>query len=119
MNIDKSNQLHPFYLIYLAKDGQVISNHLSVKNTLDILRLLCKGKSQAIPQAFDLFNEETDDGKNMETYSDLLNQAIESILDVKDQSAIDSLFTPGGTSALTNQIKGLEDFELLSFIVVN
>ncbi len=119
VNIDKSNQLHPFYLIYLAKDGQVISNHLSVKNTLDILRLLCKGTSQAIPQAFDLFNEETDDGKNMETYSDLLNQAIESILDVKDQSAIDSLFTPGGTSALTNQIKGLEDFELLSFIVIN
>ncbi|MBI9031145.1 DEAD/DEAH box helicase family protein [bacterium] len=118
VNIDKSNQLHPFYLVYLAKDGQVISNHLSVKNTLDILRLLCKGKSQAIPQAFELFNEETDDGKNMDKYSDLLNGAIQSILDVKDQSAIDSLFTAGGTSALTSQIKGLEDFELLTFIVV-
>lgn len=118
VNIDKTNQLHPFYLIYLDENGQVISNHLSIKNTLDILRLISKGKAEAIPSVFELFNEQTEDGKDMSAYSELLNQAVKSILDVKDESAIDSLFSPGGTRALTTNIKGLEDFELLTFFVI-
>jgi len=118
INIDKTNQLHPFYLVYIKADGSVLSNHLNVKNTLDILRTLCKGKSEPIKEVYELFNDETDDGKNMRPYSDLLNKSIEAILDAKDESDVDSLFSAGGTTALMNTIKGLEDFELLAFVVV-
>lgn len=118
VNIDRSNQLHPFYLIYLNEEGEVISNHLQVKDTLDIVRLICKGHPEPIPEVFELFNEQTDDGKSMSFYSDLLNQAVESIVEVKDEGAIDSLFGAGGTTALTDTIKGLDDFELLTFIVI-
>jgi hypothetical protein len=54
----------------------------------------------------------------MERYSKLLNKSIEGILNVKDESDIESLFSTGGTTALMNNIKGLEDFELLAFVVV-
>ena len=54
----------------------------------------------------------------MVKYSDLLNKSIESVLHVKDESDVDSLFTSGGTTALMNNIKGLEDFELLTFVVI-
>jgi hypothetical protein len=54
----------------------------------------------------------------MDKYSDLLNKSIESILNVKEESDIDSLFSPGGTTALMNNIKGLEDFELIAFMVI-
>jgi len=118
INIDKTNQLHPFYLVYITRDGKVASNHLNVKNTLDILRSLCKGNSEAIKDVYELFNDETDDGKNMVKYSELLNKSIESVLHVKDESDVDSLFTAGGTTALMNNIKGLEDFELLTFVVI-
>lgn len=118
INIDKTNQLHPFYLVYIKTDGSVLSNHLNVKNTLDILRTLCKGKDEAIKEVYELFNEETDDGKDMRRYSELLNKSIESILNVKDESDVDSLFSAGGTTALMNTTKGLEDFELLSFVVL-
>ncbi|WP_341883869.1 helicase-related protein [Synechococcus sp. UW140] len=118
INIDKTNQLHPFYLVYIKDNGSIRSNHLNIKNTLDILRTLCKGKSEPIKEAFELFNEETDDGKEMKRYSELLNKSIQSILNVKDESDVESLFSPGGTSALLNTIKGLEDFELLAFVVV-
>ena len=47
-----------------------------------------------------------------------LNKSIESVLHVKDESDVDSLFTSGGTTALMNNIKGLEDFELLTFVVI-
>jgi superfamily II DNA or RNA helicase len=118
VNIDNTNQLHPFYLVYIGDDGEIISNHLEVKNTLDIIRIISKGKSEPIKDAYEIFNDETDDGKKMEKYSELLNKAIESILNVKDESDIDSLFSEGGTTMLENNIKGLSDFELISFIVI-
>jgi hypothetical protein len=118
VNIENSNQLHPFYLVYIKEDGTVFSNHLSVKATLDALRSVCRGQTEPVPEVYELFNEETNDGKDMQKYSDLLNRTIESILNVKEESDIDSLFSEGGTSALLNNIRGLEDFELLTFFVI-
>ena len=104
--------------MYITAEGKIVSNHLNVKNTLDILRLLCKGNSEAIKDVYELFNDETNDGRNMEKYSGLLNKSIEAVLNVKDESDVDSLFSSGGTTALMNNIKGLEDFELLTFVVI-
>ena len=118
VNIDNMNQLHPFYLVYIKEDGTILSNHLSVKNTLDILRKLSKGQVEPIKEAYMNFNEKTDDGKNMKKYSELLNESIESIINIKEENDIDSLFRSGGTTMLKNDIKGLEDFELISFMVV-
>ncbi len=118
VNIDNTNQLHPFYLVYINSAGEVVSNHLNVKNTLDILRKISRGEKHPIREVYEAFNNETNEGKNMEKYSELLNRSIESILNVKDESDVESLFTPGGTTALLNNIKGLEDFELITFAVI-
>lgn len=118
VNIDNTNQLHPFYLIYIQENGEILSNHLNVKNTLDILRVLSKGKNQPIRKIYERFNQETEDGKKMDRYSALLGSGVESILNVKDESDVDSLFSSGGTTALMNNIKGLDDFELLAFMVI-
>ncbi|MCD8439953.1 helicase-related protein [Tenacibaculum finnmarkense] len=119
VNIDNNNQLHPFYLVYIKQNGNIISNHLNVKNTLDILRGIAKGNSEPITKMFQQFNTETKDGKNMKTYSNLLEKSIESIIEVKDESVIDSLFSKGGTTAnLSGNIKGLEDFDLITFLVI-
>ena len=40
------------------------------------------------------------------------------LMDVKEESDIDSLFSAGGTSALMSEIRGLDDFELICFLVV-
>lgn len=119
VNIDNTNQLHPFYLVHINKEAEVISNHLSVKNILDTIRYLCKGKEEPIPNAYEPFNEETKDGKNMGEYSALLNEAISSIIDTKDEDAMDSLLSGGGAAALfEEEINGLDDFELIAFIVI-
>lgn len=118
VNINSQNRLHPFYLVYINEDGEVITNHLDVKKTLDFLRVLCKGKDTAAKEAYELFNRETKDGKDMDKYSRLLEDTIRSIMDVKEESDIDSLFSSGGTTALLNTVKGLEDFELISFVVI-
>jgi hypothetical protein len=118
VNIDRTNQLHPFYLVYIREDGEVLSNHLNVKRTLDIVRAIARGESEPIPAVFEAFNRETDDGKDMRKYSDLLNRSVESVLATKDDGDVESLFSSGGTTALLNTIKGLEDFELIAFMVI-
>lgn len=118
VNIDRSNLLHPFYMVYLSHTGTVICDHLSPKKLLDKMRYACKDKTEPDKALCKQFNKETRDGKNMRHYSDLLQSAIESIITVKEESDIDSLFSVGETSALTYNIKGLDDFELICFLVV-
>lgn len=118
VNIDRSNLLHPFYMVYLSHNGTVICDHLSPKKLLDKMRYACKDKTEPDKTLCKQFNKETRDGKNMRHYSDLLQSAIESIITVKEESDIESLFSVGETSALTYNIKGLDDFELICFLVI-
>lgn len=118
VNIDKQNRLHPFYMVYIDNDGEVVCDHLSPKQMLDKMRFLCKGKDEPIPELYRQFNKETNDGKNMETFSRLLGDAISSIIEVKEESDIDSFLGGGQISFLFNEIKGLDDFELICFLVI-
>ena len=117
-NINNTNRLHPFYMVYIKEDGEIVCNHLQPKELLDKLRLACKGKSVPDKELCAYFNRKTKDGKDMKQYSALLSQAINSIIAVKEESDVDSLFSDGGTFALVNEISGLNDFELICFIIV-
>jgi len=118
VNIDNQNRLHPFYMVYIADDGEVVCDHLSPKEMLDKMRYLCKGKTAPLADLCRAFNQETRDGRDMGRLSELLSDAINSIIDIKEESDIDSLFKSGGTSALNTTITGLDDFELICFLVI-
>ena len=118
VNVDNRNRIHPFYMVYIAAGGEIICDYLNPKKLLDDVRLLCRGQSKPIVEVYERFNRETDDGRNMADMSELLSEAIKSIIDVKEESDIDSLFSAGGTSALMSAVSGLDDFELICFLVV-
>lgn len=119
VNIDNQNRMHPFYMVYISNEGDVVCNHLSPKNMLDTMRFLCKGKTEPIKELCSQFNKETRDGKNMSALSKLLGKAISSIIEVKEESDIDTFLNGGKVSFLSkNKIKGLDDFELICFLVI-
>lgn len=118
VNIDSLNRIHPFYMVYIGLDGEIVCDYLNPKKLLDDMRLLCRGKSEPMAEVYTKFNKETDDGRNMSEMSALLSEAINSIIDTKEESDIDSLFKSGGTSALLSEVKGIDDFELVTFLVV-
>ncbi|MDR2814135.1 MAG: DEAD/DEAH box helicase family protein [Prevotellaceae bacterium] len=118
MNIDKQNRLHPFYMVYMSESGDTITNHLNPKALLNKLRLACKGKDKPLKSLVARFNRETNDGKNMAKYSELLGKAVHSIMTVTEERDIDSLFSAGETTALAGKVKGLNDFELIDFLVI-
>ena len=118
INIDNRNRIHPFYMVYIGDDGEIVCDYLNPKKLLDTMRLLCRGKSEPVKELCRQFNLETDDGKKMGNVSILLSEAINSIIDTKEESDIDSLFRSGGTTALLSAVSGLDDFELICFFVV-
>ncbi|WP_284446738.1 helicase-related protein [Fluviibacter phosphoraccumulans] len=118
VNVSQHNRLHPYYLVYINRDGEVIHDHTEVKRLLDLVRSCCKGQAQPIPDACRLFNKETADGRKMQVYSDLLGKTIRSMIEVKEEKDLESLFSGGKTTALVNTIAGLDDFELITFLVI-
>lgn len=118
VNIDHSNLLHPFYMVYISHTGAVICDHLSPKKLLDKMRYACKDKTVPDMALCKQFNKETRDGKYMRHYSDLLQSAIESIVTVKEESDMDDFLNGVHGDLFAGEIKGLDDFELICFLVI-
>lgn len=118
VNIDRSNLLHPFYMVYISHTGTVICDHLSPKKLLDKMRYACKDKTEPDMTLCKQFNKETRDGKNMRHYSNLLQSVIESIIMVKEESDIDYFLNGVQGNLFSNEIRGLDDFELICFLVI-
>ncbi len=117
INPDKKNRLHPFYMVYMGTDGSVVCDHLNPKRLLDMMRYACKGKNEVYKDLCRRFNEETNDGRNMAAMSQLLSESINSIVDQKEQTELDD-FLNGKDSFSTIKTNGLDDFELVCFLVV-
>ncbi len=117
-DMDRKNRIHPYYLVYIGNDGELILNQFKVKEIFDILRLSCNGMDQPFLEVCERFNRATQDGRNMAHCSSLLSQSIRAMVEINEAVDIESLFTLGGTTALENRAQGLDDFELLAFIVI-
>ena len=118
VNINKQNRLHPFYLVYLKDNGEVKYNHLDVKSILDALRATSKGRAEPLAELCRSFNKETKDGAKMSKYNELLDQAVASIVEVKEENDLRSLFKVGSKVLFQQSIDGLDDFELIAFVVI-
>jgi len=116
--INQHNRLHPYYLVYVGKDGNIITDHTQVKPLLDKVRKSCKGLHSPIHEVCKIFNTATHDGKEMTLYSELLGQAIRSMISVQEDKTLNSLFTGSSSTAFMDTIKGLDDFELIAFLVI-
>ena len=118
VNIDHKNQLHPFYMVYISDEGDVVVDHLHPKDLLDKMRLLCKPMTKPDVKLCAQFNKETRDGLRMGKYSDLLSKAINSIISVREQSSIDSFLEGYAGELFEEHYVGLDDFELICFLVI-
>ncbi|MBY3555208.1 DEAD/DEAH box helicase family protein [Modestobacter lapidis] len=118
VTVNRHNRLHPYYLVYLDDRGEVVTDHTQVKTLLDLVRSSCHGTSEPMPAAYRVFNTATTEGADMSGYSELLTQAIRSLVEVTEERDIDSLFSSARTTALQQSFAGLDDFELIAFLAV-
>jgi SNF2 family DNA or RNA helicase len=114
------NPLQPYYLVYVHDTGDVRYGFANPKQILELMRDLCAGQSEANRKLCDLFNEETQNGKDMSEYSNLLNRSIRDILDKFAKKSMAGLFT-GRTATLPSlsvKAKSADDFELITWLVI-
>ncbi len=118
VNIDKLNRLHPYYLVYMQDEGNLHLGHVESKKILDAMRMLCKGKKEPLIELCEVISKKTDNYHEMSKYSSILKKSIKAILNKEDEKEIHSLFRSGGTTALADKLKGIEDFKLVTFLIV-
>lgn len=114
----EQNPLFPYYMVYITDDGQVQLSFLHAKKILDYYKKLCSGKDEVLKELVEEFNKETNDGRNMKHYSDLLEASIENLIGKKQDIGVASLFSKGGTTMQRSLFDGIEDFELITFLVL-
>ncbi|MCD5433671.1 SNF2-related protein [Lactobacillus delbrueckii subsp. lactis] len=118
INIKDRNRLHPFYMVYVDMDGDILVNHLQPKDILDKMRHLAKGRNEPDKELCKEFNRVTKDGRQMQEVSKLLEDAIGSIIEAKNEEDIESFFSADTTTFQSGGFSGLDDFELIDFLVV-
>ncbi|MCX8002612.1 MAG: helicase-related protein [Anoxybacillus mongoliensis] len=115
----EQNALHPYYLVYVKENGEVLYNHVHVKKILDLYRSLCHGKNEIENRLYAAFYEETKNGKEMGVYKQLLEQAVEEIVGKIDQHATLNIFSLGNLDQLmTTANTNLQDFEIVSYLII-
>ncbi|AKN32607.1 helicase [Clostridium carboxidivorans P7] len=115
---EESNSLYPYYMVYIYEDGTVKYNYIHAKKILDFYKKLCSGNGEILKDIVEEFNLETNNGSEMKKYSKLLEDAIDNIIGKKEEKGVASLFNKGGTTVQKSLFKGIDNFELISFIVI-
>lgn len=119
-NIERINPLQPYFMVYIKDNGEVHYNYTHAKYILEIYRMLCKDKANPYQKLCDLFNKETQNGADMKPYSILLKKAIEQIVNLYQQRKTKILQSgrKGIIPKIQEQVKELEDFELITWLVI-
>ena len=117
-NQEAATSLYPYYLVYVNSDGSIHVKNTNPKKILDLYKVLCQGKTEPVDKLIKKFNKNTKNGSDMSDYTYLLEQAVYDIKGVVQQKGIQSLFQIGQSTLLDNSVSGLNDFELVSFLVV-
>ncbi len=114
----EQNAFYPYYLAYVTKDNEVKLNFIHSKKILDNYKKICKGQCSALEDLVAEFNKTTDDGRDMSIYSGLLETAIDNLINKKQEAGIAGLFSKGGGIIEDDTFDGIEDFELISFLII-
>lgn len=117
-SIEGATSLYPYFLVYVKDDGEIYITNTNPKKILDNYKALCETKNTPIEDLVKAFNKETKNGLQMKKYTELLEKAVYDIKGIVEQKGIQSLFTLGQSTFMEDKVTGLNDFELVSFLVV-
>jgi hypothetical protein len=116
----EANALHPYYLVYISQTGEIRYSYLQGKYILDLFKKLCHGDNTVHQDLVAIFDKETNDSRNMEQYSSLLKAAISHMVGQKQEDGLQNLFGAVGKTNIAKNasLSALDDFELISFLIV-
>ena len=118
VEFDPNYALAPYYLVYVKEGGEIVFNHLQSKKSLDIFKKLCALNKELDQKSIEALNAQTRSGKDMSAYQQMLEIAIQSIIGKTEEKGVESLFSRGGTVLTQGQFSGVDDFEVVSYLII-
>jgi len=118
LHVDEGYALAPYYMVYVSDDGEVKHHFMQAKRIMDTLKKQGLGHKHPDKGAVESFNQKTSNGKDMSHYRSLLEKAITSINGKAEEKGVESLFSRGGTTLTQDSFSGIEDFEVVSYMVI-
>lgn len=115
---NEENPLHPYYLVYITEEKTVKYNYVHSKKIMDYYKKLCNGQTLVYRDLVNEFNKETKNGIKMDKYSELLRLAIENTQGKEEEIGIKSIFSKGGITLTKKQSTGLEEYEIITFLIL-
>lgn len=115
---DNTYALSPYYLVYVKNDGSVHLQFTQTKKILDLLKKTSIHRKAIDNQAITRLSDWTHNGANMSKYRNLLAKAVEALTGEAQERGVESLFSPGGTVINNNSFKGMDDFEVVSYLIL-
>ncbi len=110
--------LAPHYLVHVGDDGTVLLPFTQAKSVLDRLKRISVGRDLPDAEAYARFDKSTKLGEDMAPARKLLAAAVAAVIGKKEERAVASLFTPGGTHVMKGEFAGMNDFEVVAFLVI-
>lgn len=117
---NKINPLQPYFLVYITFNNEIKYTFVNSKKILEVYRALCLGQEVADGYLYELFDQQTDNGNHLEQFDDLLYSAISKIKERFETKAFSGLFSSRNfiMPNKENQINTIEDFELITWLVI-
>lgn len=112
------NPIDPYFLTYVSSEGELVLSFTQSKKILDVYQKLSSSETEVFVDLVNDFKKETKQGKDMSDYVELLESAVQEIVGKNEEKGIASLFTAGGTASLNEEIRSLDDFEVISYLVI-
>lgn len=111
------NTLNPYFLVYVKNSGEILFNFIQSKKILDLYKKVCIGEKELYLNLISEFNQETNNAKDMKKFTDFLEKTVENIVGKVEEKGLDSLFSFDET-ILNKTVQNMDDFELISFLVI-
>jgi len=115
---DSTYALSPYYLVYVSDDGSIVMQFTKTKRILDLLKKMSINGKSPNTNAISRFNDLTRRGSDMSKYTSLLAKAVRALTGAAEELGVESLFSPGGTVINKNSFKGINDFEVVSYLIL-
>jgi len=118
VRLDATYALAPYYLVYVADTGEVQLNFTNAKQILDFLKKMSLGRSYSNEVVVSRHNNLTRNLTDMSHYQNLLARGVAAISGKAEEKGVESLFQRGGTVISGDTFKGIDDFEVISYLII-
>lgn len=118
VQVDDNYPLSPYFLVFVSDEAVIELNYTQSKKVFDLMKRQAFVHAGIDHAATEQVNAATRDGRDLNHYQHLLAVAVDSIAGKSDEKGVKSLFTKGGTVLTATSSQGIEDFAVVSYLIL-